>query len=257
MNSNAALIGHTGFVGSNLLRQRPFASTYNSTSIDTIDGQSFTEIVCAGVIAVKWWANQNADEDLRRIQNLIGHLDRTECERFTLISTVDVYGDCQGVTEDTPVQRDGLHAYGDNRAYLEDYVRNRFKSSLIMRLPALFGPGLKKNAIYDLLHDNRLSYIHPNSTFQWYSLARLAADLDVAWSQHFNVINLSVEPVAMSAIAERFFPGKTLGGDAVQPGHYDMMSKHAAAFGGRDGYVVTADAMMDALGDFLQSQDAQ
>ena len=138
-------------------------------------------------------------------------MDTVNCDRFTLISTVDVYRDCNGVTEDTPIFLEGLHAYGRNRAFLEDYVQRRFPRSLIVRLPALFGRGLKKNAIFDLIHENRLSYIHPASTFQWYPLTRLATDLATAWSLDPGVINLSVEPVAMSAIAARFFPDKSPG----------------------------------------------
>jgi hypothetical protein len=256
MTGRSALIGHTGFVGSNLLAQRSFDAVYNSTSIPEIDGEAFGEIVCAGVTAVKWWANQNAEEDLRRIEGLIAHLDQVQCDAFTLISTVDVYGDCNGVTEDTPLVLEGLHAYGRNRAMLEAYVARRFPGALVVRLPALFGAGLKKNAIYDLLNDNRLSYIHPDSTFQWYPLSRLTGDLARARALGLGLLNVSVEPVSMSAIAGRFFPGKRLGGDVAAPGHYDMRSKHAAAFGGRDGYVVTAEAMMAGLGEFLQHQAA-
>jgi hypothetical protein len=247
----SGLIGHTGFVGSNMLAQRPFDLTYNSTSIQTINGQSFSEVVCAGVTAVKWWANQNAGEDLARIEGLIAHLDTIACERFTLISTVDVYADCTGTTEDTPLQLDGLHAYGRNRAFLERYVAGRFPGALIVRLPALFGPGLKKNAIYDLQHDNRLNFIHPDSSFQWYPLTRLDADLTRAAALDLHLLNLSAEPVSMAQIVAQFFPGKRLGGDALTPGHYDVRSRHAAAMGGQDGYVVMAPAMMHALESYL------
>ncbi|WP_417196808.1 RHS repeat domain-containing protein, partial [Akkermansia sp.] len=43
-------------------------------------------------------------------------------------------------------------AYGKNRYQLECWVRKHFPSSLIVRLPALFANGLKKNFIFDLMH---------------------------------------------------------------------------------------------------------
>ena len=76
-----ALIGHTGFVGANLLRQGAFDATFNSSSIEAIRGRDFDRVVCAGVTAVKWWANQNPEEDRSRILGLIGHLDHRRLSR--------------------------------------------------------------------------------------------------------------------------------------------------------------------------------
>jgi len=96
-----ALIGSTGFVGQALLAQRPFGAGYHSTDIAAIEGRQFGRIVCAGVGAVKWWANANAEADLAAIQRLIRHLDRAETDRFVLISTIDVYAAPVGWTRAT------------------------------------------------------------------------------------------------------------------------------------------------------------
>ena len=63
-----------------------------------------------------------------------------------------------GVDEDSPAPTTGLQAYGRNRRRLEQIVAGRF-DALVVRLPALYGPGLKKNALYDLLHNNAVDKI--------------------------------------------------------------------------------------------------
>ena len=45
---------------------------------------------------------------------------------------------------------DGLPAYGRNRLQLERWVREDYPNALIVRLPALYGIGLKKNFLFDL-----------------------------------------------------------------------------------------------------------
>ncbi len=249
-----ALIGHTGFVGSNLLRQQGFDACYNSSSIGGIDGRHFAEVVCAGVSAVKWWANQNPAEDLLRIEGLIAHLDTVAADSFTLISTVDVYAAPVGVTEADPPAPDGLHPYGANRLMLERWVAERFASHQIVRLPALFGFGLKKNVIFDLMHDNRLEVVNGASAFQWYPLERLGADLEVARTRRLGVVNLAVEPVPTEAIRARFFPERRVGAEAAPAARYDMRTIHDAAFGGSGGYILDQDGVLAAMARFIDAE---
>ena len=244
-----ALIGHTGFVGSNLLGQRPFTATFNSSTIDTIDGQTFDEVVCAGVAAVKWWANQNAQEDRARIAGLMRHLEQIRADRFTLISTIDVYDPPIGVTEDD--EPEAQHPYGANRIMLERFVAERFPLHQIIRLPALFGPGLKKNAIYDLMHDNRVALINPAAAFQWYPLARLGRDLQIARTQPVTHLNLATEPLTMEAIRTSCFPNLQLRAQPPPPAHYDMHSLHAEALGGSGAYLMDRTAVLEAIAHFV------
>ncbi|MEO6876905.1 MAG: pyridine nucleotide transhydrogenase, partial [Gemmatimonadaceae bacterium] len=65
---SAALIGHTGFVGSNLLRQHGFEATFNSANIEQIAGRSFDLVVCCGAPAEKWKANAHPERDLDNIE---------------------------------------------------------------------------------------------------------------------------------------------------------------------------------------------
>lgn len=94
-----ALIGHSGFVGTTLLRQRRFDACFRSTDIERIRGQRFDTIVCAGIRATKWQANREPDADRLAIQALQAALDDVQCRRFVLISTVDVFERPLGVDE--------------------------------------------------------------------------------------------------------------------------------------------------------------
>lgn len=146
-----ALIGYTGFVGGNLASDQ-YTHQYNSKTIKNIVGQEFDQIVCAGVRAEKFLANRYPEQDLEAIQSLIEILKQVKCKKFVLISTIDVYKLPQNVDENTSIELDGLHTYGKNRYYMEEFVRNFFEDYLIIRLPALYGKGLKKNFIYDMVH---------------------------------------------------------------------------------------------------------
>lgn len=249
-----SLIGHTGFVGGNLLARRPYDSLYRSTDIDTIRGHSFEHVVCSGVQAMKWWANLHPDEDKAGITRLTGPLSEIRAEHFTLISTIDVYPSPRDVDEDTVIGRENHHAYGLHRLELEDWVKERFPRVLIVRLPGLFGPGIKKNVIYDMIHDNNLHKVHPGGVFQYYDLRRLADDIDRAWELGVDLLNISCAPLATSEIRDRFFRGKELGAGGAAPAGYDMKSKHAAAWGGADGYLYGKEQVVNDLSDWLASR---
>jgi len=250
----SALIGHSGFVGSNLLAKRSYDSLYRSTDIETIRGGAFSHLVCSGVQAMKWWANLHPEEDKAGILRLLGPLSEVRVDRFTLISTIDVYPTPRNVNEDSAIERAGHHAYGLHRLEVEDWVKAHFPKVLILRLPGLFGPGLKKNVIYDLIHDNNLDKIHPGGTFQYYDLRRLADDIDRAWKHDIGLLDISSEPLGTSEIRDRFFPGKELSAGGPPPPGYDMKSAHAAAWGGRDGYLYSKDQVINDLGDWLDEE---
>ena len=81
-SESSALIGYTGFVGSNLLRQRGFDACFNSANIDELGGRSFDLIVCAGARAEKWKANAEPERDLDNIEGLIRALSHADARRL-------------------------------------------------------------------------------------------------------------------------------------------------------------------------------
>jgi len=251
-----ALIGYTGFVGATLDSYLNPSHRYRSTNINDISGQAFDHVICAGVQAMKWWANLHPQEDLDGIDRLLGALAGVQAARFTLISTIDVYPVPRGVDENSPINKEGHHAYGLNRLHAEEWLAERFPNIAILRLPGLFGPGLKKNVIFDMLHDNNLEKVHPGGLFQYYDTRRLAADIETVWQEGIRLLNVSSEPVSTAEIRDRFFPGKILGGEGPPPPSYDMHSIHAGIWGGTDGYLYSKQTLLSDLGDWLSGSAA-
>jgi len=150
-NKKTALVGYTGFVGGNLNRQYKFTNLYNSKNIESICGKNYDMVVCAGIRAKKWLANNYPENDMKAIDDLKKNIDKIKTNLFVLISTIDVYKNPIDVDENTIIDTKDLHAYGINRYGFEKWVEERYKNSLIVRLPALFGKGLSKNFIYDMI----------------------------------------------------------------------------------------------------------
>lgn len=251
MKKQSALIGFTGFVGSTLLRERNFDYLYNSHNIDDIKGGEFSTVVCAGVSAVKWWANKNPIEDKAAINRLVGSLDAINTDHFVLISTVDVYPEPFNVTEADVPDHLVAQPYGRHRRELERWATERFPKCTIVRLPGLFGHGLKKNLIYDLLTGNQTENISPNGILQWYALSRFANDLDRIIKAGLSLVNIAPEGVKTETIAETFFPGSRIGVTDMSGPKYDMRTIHAEVLGGKGIYHMDSATVLADLGAFI------
>ena len=253
MDRRACLIGGTGFVGGNLARTARFDVLVGSKDIATIRGARFDLVVCAAPHAKKWWANLHPDEDKGLVDGLIRELDTVSAERFVLVSTIDVFPRVRDVDERFDCHGEPNHAYGRNRLALEDFVAQRFRAAHVVRLPALFGHGLKKNAIYDLVHDNELHKIDPGSEYQWYDVERLWADLQAVMERNLPLVMLATEPIRTEDLRAAFFPTRKLGEPKGQPARYDVRTIHDRELGGSAGYVMRRDEIMRRLERYLRS----
>lgn len=249
-----ALIGFTGFVGSTLLKQASFQSLYRSTNINDIDGQSFDTVVCAGAPAQKWIANREPVADRQKIDGLIAHLKTIRCKKFILISTVDVFQVPVGVAEDSPVDEVGLHAYGMHRRVLEKFVETHFENHLIVRLPGLVGPGLRKNIIFDFLNNNNLQSIESRSAFQFYPMVSLWYDIQTALSANLKLIHLTSEPISVADISINGFGKPFINTLTGIPATYDMRTCHAQIFGSRGHYQYSARDTIQSVRAYAQSE---
>lgn len=148
------LVGCTGFVGSNLLEQHKFGGVFNSKNIADAFEVNADLCVYAGVRAEKFTADRFPEQDLTHIKDSLENIRKINPKRLILISTIDVVPSPQteDIFEDTQYSTDRLTSYGCNRLFLEGEVRKLHPDALIIRLPGLFGKGLKKNFIYDMIN---------------------------------------------------------------------------------------------------------
>ncbi len=249
------LIGYTGFVGGNIYRQENFDEVYNSKNIHEIDGKNFDILVCAGIPAEKWKANQFPEEDMKKINSLLDHLKTIKVKKFVLISSVDVYKNPNKVNEDTKIEKENLQPYGANRCYVEEFVKQNFEDYLIVRLPGLFGEGLKKNFIYDMIHQNALHWTHYKSVFQFYYLDNIWKDINKALKNNIKVLNITSEPISAEEIVNECFKTEFKNDNGREPAFYDMKSKFSELYGGENGYLYSKKEVIEDIKDYLKKFD--
>lgn len=148
----AALVGYTGFVGSNIAAHYEFDELYNSKNIGEAYHTNPELLVYSGVRAEKFLANADPKKDFVAMQDAIDNIHKINPKKLVLISTIDVFKIPKGVDENSVIDTEGLHAYGYNRYQLELMVREMYPDALIIRLPGLFGKNIKKNFIYDYIN---------------------------------------------------------------------------------------------------------
>lgn len=144
------LVGSTGFVGGNLIDEHKFEGVCNSTDIDLYYHSNPELCIYAGIPSAMFLANSNPDVDFEIMKAARENIKQINPEKIVLISTIAVYDTPKEVNEESKNKMDGLSAYGRNRLQLENWIREDWADGLIVRLPALYGKGLKKNFLFDL-----------------------------------------------------------------------------------------------------------
>ena len=147
-----AIVGYTGFVGSNLTASGDFDAKYNSGNIREAFGTKPDLLVYSGLRAEKYLANNDREKDLLMIKDAENNSSEIAPKKLVLISTIDVFKSPLGVDENSTIDVSGLAAYGYHRYLLECRVRENYPDALIIRLPGLFGRNIKKNFIYDFIN---------------------------------------------------------------------------------------------------------
>jgi len=252
-----ALIGHTGFVGSNLLDASPFDDLYNTANVDELAGREYDLVVSAGNRADSHRINNHGAEDLAEIDKLVDTISSARIGRLVLISTVCVYPWGGAPDEHTPLTPTGLTPYGANRLHQERRLSDAF-DTLIVRLPQLYGARLRKGVVHDLANDYRVEHIDPDMAFQHYDVRRLWRDITTALDAGLTAVNIATPPLKNADLAREVF-GRDISSQ-VPPGPpspfarmytRNMTTAHAELFGGRGAYLQSEAEELDGLRRFV------
>jgi nucleoside-diphosphate-sugar epimerase len=250
----SALIGHTDFIGTNLKRQRSFDEYFDTTDVDQLAGRSFDLVVCSGPSTEKWRANADPAADRENIECVVSALEHANIRKLVIVSTIEVFLNPVDVDEVSLVPTAGLHPYGRNRRWLEQIATARF-DALVVRLPALYGPGLSKNVLFDLMTTNDVERIDSRGQYQFYDITRLSRDIDVALEAELSLVHLVTEPVSVADVARAALGIEfTNEVSAAPPPRYDVHTRHAEVFGGSGFYVETRAEELERITVFVRSR---
>ncbi len=239
-----ALVGYTGFVGAHLMRDG--MDFYNRKNLKELSGKTYNNVYCSALPAEKWKANLNPEEDMLNIKTLIDVLHNVKCQTFVLISTVDVYDNSIPQCEDPDLHPMyySNQPYGKHRRYFEEWALHTFKSVYIFRLPALFGHGLKKNALYDMMNDNQVDKLRSHWVFHWYDLKWLSNDIEKHINLEHNIVNLVTPEIELYTIQKLFFPDLKISCESTPRIHYAVTSKY--------GYSHSVAEVLVAMASFIR-----
>ena len=244
MIGSNALIGYTGFVGAALARQHDFDAFYNSKNIETINGEHFNLVVCAGAYGLKWRANENPLDDFKHIAKLINHLTTIYAGKIVLISTIDVYDDPCDVNEDTEVSLSRAKSYSMNRAYLEFIIRSIFGNITIIRLPSIYDSmGYGQGVIYDIKNKDYI-YVPRSGKIQVYDIVNLWKDIKIGVGARLRVLNIAPEPISVESIC-----GK---GESGNNPNYDMKTNYAFLWGKEGDYQYSKEETLSGIRKFIK-----
>lgn len=243
-----ALIGYTGFVGATLLAAGGFTHGFNRSDAHEARGIRFGEVVVAAMPCLAVAAGVDEAADAAAVAALAAVLESLTAERCVLLSTAEVFGNAGPFDEEaTPEPATPAAA---RRRGLETLVAARFARSSIVRLPGLFGEGLKANALADLLAGQARA-IDPAARRQWYPVRRLAVDLGRIAGAGLPVAHLAPEPVSFAEVLARHFRTLTPGPEGTAAPAPELQTRHATLFGGDSPYLMGAPQVLVAMGDFL------
>jgi hypothetical protein len=243
-----ALIGKSSFIGENLAAQAHF----DEKSDGPLRAGSWDLVVCAGAGR----ADRDPERDAAAVQRLIQSLGEVQAKQFILVSSTDVYPRPEMVDEDAPIDAAAGTEQGRARRELEQFCIERFGAT-VLRLPLAFGPGLDENVLFDLLMDREVDELHPDGVFQYYAVAQLWRDANMALERGIAVLNLVGEPVPTRELSLRCFGRELTQYPAAPPAVRDVRSKHAPLWGGQPfGYLYAKERVLQQIADFIDHERA-
>ena len=138
--------------------------------------------------------------------------------------------------------------------FLEKFVESHFPNHLIVRLPGLVGPGLRKNVIFDFLNNNNLHAIESRGVFQFYPMVNLWYDIQVALNAGLRLVHLTAAPVSVAEVSRQGF-GKPFDQDWLARQRPTTCGRATAQiFGAQGAYQYSVRETIQAIRAYAQSE---
>jgi nucleoside-diphosphate-sugar epimerase len=224
------VIGAKGFIGSAVAAEakaRGYAvSAVDLDNYEDFRGQGADLLINATGNARKFIDNQDALKGFElSVTPVMNVLQDFRCGVFIQLSSGAIYPDeghpCAN-SEETPILPARMTHYGFHKWLAEKLVEHHAPQHLLVRMGGFVGPGLKKNALYDLLTGGPL-YVHPDSQFQYMDtrdLARSLFELCEGAAGEETLFNLSARGTVSvrqaAAWADRALPEESAGHPVVR-----------------------------------------
>lgn len=198
------VLGGAGFVGSAYCRLfdsldvRAVAVTRNN--YENLRGTACAVLINANGNSQKFVATRDPLWDFdASVRSVAASLEDFRAERYVFLSSGDVYPDtaAPAVTEERqPIDLARISRYGLHKYLAEELVRTVHPRWLVVRMGGFVGPGLRKNAIFDMLTGAPV-WLAPQSELQFIdtlAAARLVWSVVEAGAAN-EIVNLGAEGV--------------------------------------------------------------
>jgi len=258
------IIGYTGFVGSNIINNCKihFNEFYNSKNIDNIK-DNYNIILFTALPGNVGYANTNYKNDLENTNFLINKLKKITCNKFILISTINVYPNLNSRMIESEILelKDSIDYYGKHRLKFEQFIIKNYTDYHILRLPSIYGNNLKKGVLFDLLNQNYLEGICIEDKIQFYDLSNINEHIEYVCDNKIKIVNLVCEPIYVKDIIKNIFidykiinNSQITHNDVVinmkerQPKYLDICSQFFES-----GYIYKSNVSMTKIKKFVES----
>ena len=272
-----ALVGYTGFVGSNIYSSGHFDGAYDINNIKEAYNTNPELLIYAGLPAEKYLANNAPKKDMELILEAEKNISLINPKKIVLISTIDVFKTPIDVNENTVIDTEKLHPYGYNRYMLECWVRENYPDALIVRLPALLKDQdlekyyeLQDNGFYKIknltvsekeilknkfqnLGFSALNFTDSRNIYQFYPLKRLWNDIQIALKNNIKLWHPATEPILTEELY-KYLTGKNFTNEISEiPIKYNYKTIYDKLFKGENGYICNKNEILSEIKEFVKN----
>ena len=250
-----ALVGYTGFVGSNMYATGGFDGAYNSKNIEEAFGTKPDLLIYSGLRAEKYLANSDPERDLKMIQNAEENIRKIDA---LIVRLPGLFGKnikknfIYDMINYIPfmLKADKFAELSEKEPVLKDYYQLQDNGFYKANVPDEDKKMLK--GVFERLGFSALNFTDSRSRYQFYDLSRLNDDIDIALKNNITLWHPATEPVSAGEVF-RYITGKEFVNELNgTPVNYDFRTKYAEIFGGKDGYLCGKEEVLRAVKAFVE-----